>query len=1608
MDSNFKFIGDNKQLLGTIKEVEDALGKLQNVADKSGIGLDKVLGALSDRFKSVGGNDASTMVDGMGKVEKSLDNVSESVQRASKSIKEIKNEVSGDFLFTGFIDPKGVKEYLDANKDLDEFQKKTKEWGKDKDVLTISTKSDTYRQMLKELNKQIPFVGGDAQKEAEEKFAPYIEQLQKMLSILHEAEVAAGEVMSKTYTLEITPAGSDVLSKEEQDIAYAKQHEGWYTPDSAGNEKEAIEGIDALKNKIKELEDEYQKAADNKDWDKALQTTEELTKYNQKLYEELGSAATDAWKKVEEAQKSVSDTAIVDYTKETYDELKKAEEDARKEYAKIVSEQEDEGYRGKEYGDWGKYARTQRDESQVVEETEENKALKERVELLRKIESLKERQKSRKGSGDKFSEEYAQDQVTLEKLTAQYKALQKEQDNYKKSSKDSSDANKSSKITADSLRDSIAKLQEKYHALSEEDKKGQKGKILYNSINNKQVMLNQALGGSRTVKLGEGDTTTTFFDKMRKSAEQLKGSFADLGGSLGQSVRGIKMLGKGGAESVKGLSMLAAGIKGVGKALTAAFVTNPIGIAIAAIVAVIALLVKSVKQFFTGTEEGEAIFIRLKGVIAGVKAVIENFMENLGRWVVSIPKQFKSLFDNIGNNIKGLVEMVKNIPAILKGEMNMSDFFSWNSFETEWKGDSGGIYEAVKKEQSELDELLKKKRAWAKEEKELEAENAKMRDTMYSGGVLEQMEAIAKIQGNINEMYAKRNQFDKEELAIKKRRLIEDGVKFDKNGDIISGETGNASRSQIDEYYEKQTKLINNQKEQNSELSAMSRKYKSITNQLRELNKQQEKSISDLRKSLEKEITTFEADEEIVALQNRLKYESDYTKKLEIEDEIRKRTLDKTKEQLELDRKKRQEDLKRNTKSTIEKFYNKEAAEEFERTGKITGTFANDPQNILANYQEQASLIDNLYATQAQNAEAKSDREYATLKAQRDIDNYVSFLQEKLELDKWYAEQQEELALGNLGKTTSADLKRQYDAKMQMALKDKGIDATEMEVSNMAGNMIALISGVSADAIEKESQAFFKEIDKMIEQRKRELLGDNYDDYTSQQGIIDTNTAILNDENATDDQKQAAEDAITEAKAKQLQYETQFLSTDSQLLKLEQTRKTTQDAVLKVQSTATQVSARDTKKQAALWSAVADMMNRANSAVRGIAETLGDSLSPEGQKALNTMAEITEFATSSISSIQYVTETSTRLMETTANSAAGAIRMVETASVILAVISLAIQAIQAIVKIVSQYSAYQEASDRLEDQKEKVAALVKENGKLEKSYKKLEGTSKYFKGMSEQAKDYDQIIAEQEKAVQAAEDMVASAKTKKKREEAEKALEEQKDLLDEYKEKQDEVFRQLQQELMGTDLASFSESLADAFVEGFEDGTMSMKESFEQTIDDMMKTMMKKQLASKIGDIFSKTFEKFNDYTADGELTNKEMQAIMSEIEAKSAEAELLAGQYQQMMEKMGLLDSNVDAKSGGFSAMSQDTAEELNGRFTSLQMTGISLLDNSNVMKELLAQTFPQMIAFMQQNYQHNVVAEQMAESQIDQLKIIADNTGLLAETNRRLANIQSSTDKL
>ena len=162
------------------------------------------------------------------------------------------------------------------------------------------------------------------------------------------------------------------------------------------------------------------------------------------------------------------------------------------------------------------------------------------------------------------------------------------------------------------------------------------------------------------------------------------------------------------------------------------------------------------------------------------------------------------------------------------------------------------------------------------------------------------------------------------------------------------------------------------------------------------------------------------------------------------------------------------------------------------------------------------------------------------------------------------------------------------------------------------------------------------------------------------------------------------------------------------------------------------------------------------------------------------------------------------------------------------------------------------------------------------------------------------------------------------------------DKLDDYIEqagKLEELTDSLYEGLIGM---SF-DSMYDSFISSL----MDMEKSAEDFADDISKYFMQAMLSNAIGEQFSDKlrtwYDKFGEAMKDdGTLDNNERKELMDEYMGYVDEAMKLRDELAAATgyDKISQEAASQSASSKGFQTMSQDTGEELNGRFTALQVS--------------------------------------------------------------------------
>lgn len=139
------------------------------------------------------------------------------------------------------------------------------------------------------------------------------------------------------------------------------------------------------------------------------------------------------------------------------------------------------------------------------------------------------------------------------------------------------------------------------------------------------------------------------------------------------------------------------------------------------------------------------------------------------------------------------------------------------------------------------------------------------------------------------------------------------------------------------------------------------------------------------------------------------------------------------------------------------------------------------------------------------------------------------------------------------------------------------------------------------------------------------------------------------------------------------------------------------------------------------------------------------------------------------------------------------------------------------------------------------------------------------------------------------------------------------------------------------------DSMKDSFVSDL----MDMSKSAQDFADDFAEMMQKALLSYSMEDLINGDLKKLYDDWAkaikdnDGKLTETDIEAFNKRYDDIVQEGLKRRDEWAKVIGYTGSSSSSQTATSGGWASMGQDTADELNGRFTALQISGESIAQN-------------------------------------------------------------------
>ena len=194
----------------------------------------------------------------------------------------------------------------------------------------------------------------------------------------------------------------------------------------------------------------------------------------------------------------------------------------------------------------------------------------------------------------------------------------------------------------------------------------------------------------------------------------------------------------------------------------------------------------------------------------------------------------------------------------------------------------------------------------------------------------------------------------------------------------------------------------------------------------------------------------------------------------------------------------------------------------------------------------------------------------------------------------------------------------------------------------------------------------------------------------------------------------------------------------------------------------------------------------------------------------------------------------------------------------------------------------------------------------------------------------------------------------------------------------------------------------------------STNEDFANNFEkDLRKAIFQSLIANKYKDKIKELYDAWANYGKDG-LSSDEAREIR-DMQAQLTDS--LLAEREQLMKDFGwsLSTEQQSASSKGFQAMSQDTGEELNGRFTALQIAGEEIKNQNIIQSQSLNLLTVKADALLSINTETRNIADDtrdlIAQSYLELVQI-SENTGAIVkpiqQMQRDIAEVKKNTAKL
>lgn len=353
------------------------------------------------------------------------------------------------------------------------------------------------------------------------------------------------------------------------------------------------------------------------------------------------------------------------------------------------------------------------------------------------------------------------------------------------------------------------------------------------------------------------------------------------------------------------------------------------------------------------------------------------------------------------------------------------------------------------------------------------------------------------------------------------------------------------------------------------------------------------------------------------------------------------------------------------------------------------------------------------------------------------------------------------------------------------------------------------------------------------------------------------------------------------------------------------------------------------------WADFAEQMENCIDSIKEMSSALKDVLGDATAEAVNDVMNIAELSISMIGNIKQFTTTAIEGTKVAAETGSEAVKTVERASVILAIISAAVQVAMKIANLFGN-KRNEKANKKIEQAQNQIDALNDSYKKLDKNIENAYGNSAV-----RMIEEQDTLLRQQKQLIR---QQIEAEKSKKAKNRDDSQIKEWENQIKEIDETLAGRKETITEKLIGKDYKSVLEDFSSEIMSAMDDADTSV----EQATKNIAKSIKKAAVQTRLNEILQKDANKYADTLADamkdGFLSDWEKQNLANIEQTISETSETYLKQFDDLWEQA---EEERNGVSGGVTNMTQDTAEEMNGRLTQIQSHTFSISENVKRMSE-------------------------------------------------------------